>query len=87
MVSTWEYDKMIKRILEWFRSLGSNRFKIRRKSDSSMELHCTNGPAIDFRDNEWVWRLHGLRHRYYGPSDKFGSTAFWFIHDEYIKHD
>ena len=84
---------MITRIIEWVKSL-TNRYidPIRfrydepiRYWDSNSKLHRSNGPAVDFNDGDWVWRLHGKQHRYYGPSDRFSKKYYWFVHGRYIK--
>jgi hypothetical protein len=51
------------------------------------EVHRANGPAIIWKNNgEWVWRMRGTRHRYYGPTNSYG-TGNWCIHDRIIKYD
>ena len=75
---------MIKRIIEWFKRL-KPAAEIIQFFDSNNKLHRSNGPAIDFRDGDWVWRLHGKQHRYYGPSDRFSKKYYWFVHGRYIK--
>ena len=48
------------------------------------KLHRPNGPAIEYVDGYWTWRLHSMTHRYYGPAT---SKYQWYIHGEYVKDE
>jgi hypothetical protein len=43
--------------------------------------HRTNGPAVVYSANRFVWFLNDQCHRYYGPANHLRN---WFFHGEFI---
>jgi hypothetical protein len=52
------------------------------------QLHCLDGPALEFENGSYEWRINGELHRIDGPAFdyKIGMTA-WLQHGEYHRED
>jgi hypothetical protein len=73
---------MIREIIDWFQFLHNDPVFY----DSNGDLHRPNGPAA-WRRDDWTWRFHGERHRYYGPSDLYNGKLYWYHNGRWLKND
>jgi len=49
------------------------------------EVHRSDGPAICWNDGDFMWCLHGLKHRYYGSYCNYSNSGMWRIHGVMVK--
>lgn len=48
------------------------------------QLHREDGPAIEWSDGDWEWRLNGKRHRICGPCAWISGYYYWRVNSLYI---
>ena len=50
------------------------------------ELHCTDGPAVEWPDGTQEWWVNGQLHRVGGPAIvQANGTRAWFVDGKFIK--
>ena len=52
------------------------------------ELHCTDGPAIEYANGSRAWWVDGQLHRVDGPAVEWpDGTCEWWVEGEFIKSE
>ena len=60
----------------------------KRWTFSNGELHCVNGPAVEFADGDKFWYIHDKLHRVDGPAIEYtNGDKEWYIHGEHHRVD
>ena len=61
----------------------------RRHYNTLGQLHCEDGPAVEYAYGRVEWWQHGLRHRVNGPAVVFSdSRKYWFLNGvQYTEDD
>ena len=55
---------------------------LKQVNSVNKKLHSPNGPAHTWLDGDFIWCLHGEKHRYYGNARRNGE---WYLHGRWIK--
>ena len=53
--------------------------------NTSLILHRSKFPAIEYANGDKEWWYNGKRHRLDGPAVIYGDKKFWFENGEFIK--
>ena len=60
----------------------------KRHYNNQNQLHCENGPAIEYADGSKAWYINGQIHREDGPAEEWPSgTKWWYIHGKLHRED